>query len=84
MIEYKLIQVLSPEIVGLYSDEYGKQLWAVANLTKKHKDDRCPICDLKVGDRAYRPTTNKSNRMKRICIPCIESIKPAVSIGRKG
>ena len=75
IMEYKLIQILSPELVALSSNKYGTQLWGVANLTKKHKDDNCAICNLKVGSKAYRPTTNKSNRMERICIPCIEKLK---------
>ena len=73
--EYKLMDILASELVGLYSEKYGKQLWGVVNLTKKHKDDDCAICELKVGSKAYRPTTNKSNRMDRICIPCIERLK---------
>lgn len=74
-IEYELIKILSPEIVVLDSFEYGTQIWVVSNLTKKHKDDNCGICTSKVGNKAYRPTTNKSNRMIRICISCIGDLK---------
>ncbi|KKK93816.1 hypothetical protein LCGC14_2689070 [marine sediment metagenome] len=72
--EYKLTKVLNHEIVVLDS-KYGTQVWAISNLTKRHKDDNCGICSLKVGNRAYRPTTNKSNRMVRICIQCIDKLK---------
>lgn len=77
--KYKLIKILSPEIVALDSLEYGTQVWAVSNLTKRHKDDNCGICTSKVGDKAYRPATNKSNRMIRICISCIEELKKGVT-----
>ncbi|KKM06115.1 hypothetical protein LCGC14_1747350 [marine sediment metagenome] len=74
-INYEVKKILSPEIVGLSSIEYGEQLWAVSNLTKKKIGKGCAICSSELGKKAYRPTTNKSNRMDRICIPCIEKLK---------
>lgn len=79
MEDYKLIEVLSPELVCLYSERYGKQIWGVANLTKKHNSDNCAMCDMIVGKKAFRPTTNKDNRGSRICIQCIEGLKVVFS-----
>lgn len=79
MEDYNLIGILSPEIVSLDSDKYGTQVWAVSNLTKKHKDDKCAMCEGRVGNKAYRPTTNKYNRGDRICIQCIEGLKVVFS-----
>jgi len=49
------------------SVHYGRQIWTLSKMTKKHKSDACAICQEIVGDKAYRPITNQSNRMKRIC-----------------
>ena len=73
--KYELNSILSPELVGLYSEKYSFQLWSLSDLTKKHKDDKCGICNLSVGNEAYRPTTNKYNRGERICVKCIKELK---------
>ncbi len=75
MEDYKLIEVLSPELVVLGSDDYGTQMWGVCNLTKKHSGDECVMCGGLVGKKAYRPATNKYNRGSRICIRCVEGLK---------
>jgi hypothetical protein len=65
--EYR-IEVLADGIIRTNHHEYGSQIWSRSKLTRRHKDDRCAQCGLKVGDVALRPVTNKSNRMKRICL----------------
>jgi len=52
----------------LTSSEYGRQIWAVSKLTRKHNGDKCTVCGQPVGEYAYRPITNLSNRMMRICL----------------
>lgn len=47
--------------------EYGRQVWGLANITYKHAHDACELCGGMVGNKGYRPITNKGNRMKRIC-----------------
>lgn len=47
--------------------EYGPQVWSLVKL-RTRKGDRCAICGLRVGEQAYRPVTNRGNRMMRICI----------------
>ncbi len=75
MEDYNLIEILSPELVVLGSDEYGTQMWGLSNLTKKHSGDECVMCNGQVGKKAYRPATNKYNRASRICINCVEGLK---------
>ncbi len=79
MEDYQLTGILSPEIVVLDSDRYGRQIWAVSNLTKKHSGDNCVMCGEIVGKKAFRSTTNKGNRGSRICIRCIEELKGVFS-----
>ncbi len=77
IINYEVKQILSPELINLYSLEYGNQMWGVCNLTKKKIGKKCASCKSSLVKKAYRPITNKSNRMDRICIQCIEELKKA-------
>jgi hypothetical protein len=47
--------------------QYGQQVWSLVRLGRKHRDDRCALCGLPVGGRAYRPLANRGNRAERIC-----------------
>lgn len=64
---YKIIGFPSPGIMRTTHFRYGEQLWTLVSLTKKHKNDNCAVCELSVGDLAFRPMTNLGNRMVRIC-----------------
>ena len=47
------------------------QIWTRAKIRKSHT---CVICNQKFSKtEMYRPITNLSNRMKRICIDCMEN-----------
>ena len=46
---------------------YGKQVWSLSKLTRRHKGDPCAACNMPVGTHAYRPVGNPGNRMKRLC-----------------
>ena len=63
MIESAVI--MGEGVVGLVDSEYGQQVWASCKTRKHHV---CIITRLgiKKGGMAYRPITNKGNRMKRI------------------
>lgn len=65
---YMIVKIFNEMMIGTDHPEYGRQLWGLAKLTKKHKGDLCAMCGLSVGTVAFRPSTNKSNRMKRICV----------------
>jgi hypothetical protein len=67
VIMYKIIEVVSKGLIRTSHSRYGKQLWALSKLTKKHKGDACAICEESIGNIAYRPITNLGNRYKRIC-----------------
>lgn len=45
---------------------YGRQVWVVSKL-RSRAGDPCAQCGNPVGAVAYRPLTNKQNRMDRIC-----------------
>ena len=64
---YRIVEHLG-ELLGIWSRAYGKQLWAEARMTRVHRGDECAICGDSVGGRAYRPSSNLSNRMQRICM----------------
>jgi hypothetical protein len=64
---YFIKDFLNEDLMCVLNDKYGKQLWAVSKLTCKHKNDKCAVCGEPVGDIAFRPITNASNRMHRIC-----------------
>jgi hypothetical protein len=51
----------------------GEQMWHPCKL-KKNKD--CFRCDNAIGKggNAYRPITNASNRMHRLCPSCVEKL----------
>ena len=73
---YIIQSIVSDELIGTISMQYGRQLWAAAKLTKKHKNDKCAVCNGPVGDIAFRPITNASNRMHRICLKHLDE-KPS-------
>jgi len=60
---------LSDELIGIIDEKYGKQLWVLIKLRKPHKCQNCED-NLKIGDYAWRPLTNLSNRMERLCLQC--------------
>ncbi len=70
MTTYKVVERPGEGLAILVSI-YGRQLWAKGKM-RVHKSTKCAICEQCVGKFAYRPITNLSNRMNRICIPCIE------------
>lgn len=69
---YKLVRVLSEGLVGL-SSEYGWQLWVICKVRKQHE---CVGCrkSFSAGSKMYRPLTNLSNRMRRLCGFCIRNL----------
>lgn len=66
--DYTIVEFLSEDMMGTWHPEFGKQLWVKSKMTRKHNKDKCAICDLIVGKQAFRPLTNKDNRMMRICL----------------
>jgi hypothetical protein len=64
---YRICKAPAEGILLIRHPAYGMQIWSLCRMTKKHKDDKCVICGLNVGEQAYRPLTNKGNRMLRIC-----------------
>ena len=57
--------IVGEGLIGLTDSEFGNQLWARCRMRKAH------ICQIlkrtiRKGEQAYRPVTNKGNRMRRI------------------
>ena len=67
MSDYKIIDEASGIIVTQHW-QFGTQVWTLSKMTRKYQNDECAICNIVIGKKAYRPITNLSNRMKRICI----------------
>jgi len=65
---YQITLIPNDSLLITVHPEYGQQLWSTSRMTKLHNRDRCAICGAVVGSQAYRPITNKSNRMERICL----------------
>lgn len=63
---YKIIQIVNETMLRTTHFRWGEQLWVLAKM-RTHKRDACMICGAPVGDLAFRPITNKGNRMERIC-----------------
>jgi hypothetical protein len=62
------------DLAVLYSAAFGTQGWVRVEVTKRIRlTRRCSSCGKRLGKKAFRPLTNKSNRMDRICEPCIEA-----------
>lgn len=59
-----------PNMLVTEHPEYGTQVWCCGRITYKHSSDACRICSSAVGSEGYRPVTNLSNRMYRICKGC--------------
>lgn len=76
-MSYALLDVLSDDIVVLRHPEYGSCLWAVSTLRRTGARRSCHECFrlLVAGDRVFRPQTNGTNRMDRICPRCIERLR---------
>ncbi len=77
MKKFNVLNILSESIVHLNTTE-GNQVWCKANMTKKKIGKPCWECKESIGKEAYSPITNKSNRMERICLNCIEKAKTLV------
>ncbi len=73
-MKFNILSIMSEDLVSLDTD-YGTQVWGIANMTKKKIGMPCWECRKPIGKKAYRPITNKSNRMDRICLKCIEMAK---------
>jgi hypothetical protein len=71
MPDYILVKVLSDGLVGLSSEEFGRQLWDRCRTRKTHE---CQVCHewSGVGSQMYRPITNGYNRTHRICEDCVD------------
>lgn len=54
-------------VIKSVSAKYGVQLWTLGRMTKKKVGKPCYLCENKIEKMAYRPITNLSNRMQRIC-----------------
>lgn len=65
--DYHIIAHLAPGLIVTSHWRYGNQLWSLSKMTKKHLGDECVICGQPVGAKAFRPVTNLSNRMMRMC-----------------
>jgi len=65
---YKILEYPSDELMLIDHPRWGKQLWMLANLTKKYQARTCILCGEALGKKAYRPLTNLGNRMERICL----------------
>lgn len=72
MRHYDWIQTFSDGIEILTGFPHGTQMWAECTI---RKDKQCVLCgcDLKK-EKAYRPITNRGNRMERICLECIQKM----------
>jgi len=69
---YTLIKDETGFFVVLGHWQYGTQIWTEIKPRKPHK---CTICRADIAMQpCYRPITNRSNRMERICIPCMAAI----------
>ncbi len=77
MKKFSILNVMSESLVHLNTIE-GNQVWSKSNMTKKKIGKLCWECKEPIGKEAYRPITNKSNRMERICLNCIEKAKTLV------
>ena len=73
MGRYSLVTVLTDGVVGLSSEEFGRQLW---HRCSTRKVQECEMCHWKfgVGSRMYRPITNGYNRMQRLCEDCVDRL----------
>ena len=74
MKKFNILNIMSKDLVVLDTN-YSNQVWSKSNITKKKIGQPCWECRRPIGKEAYRPTTNKSNRMERICLNCIERAK---------
>lgn len=73
MTNYYFINTINDEMVVLNS-KYGQHIWT---LIKLRKDTICVEMNIKIpkGSMAYRPITNGYNRMERISIIGMKSIR---------
>lgn len=76
---YSIIKILSTELIAIISID-GQQLFSFGRLTKKKREENCTTCRINfcelgdVGKKAWRPITNKGNRMERMCVNCMTSL----------
>jgi len=70
--DYKLVKVLSEDLVGVTSSEHGRQLWQKVKLRKQK---RCTDCGVYIpkGTVCWSPITHQLNRMHRIHIDCLKT-----------
>lgn len=70
---YTFVELINNRMVRLRHEaerrNQGVQIWTLCQLRKSNNCSQCGDT-LHKNDNAYRPTTNGSNRMERICIPC--------------
>ena len=74
MTKYKFLTVIVPDtgdLMALEHPKWGRQVWTTARIRKPRP---CAVCGTRLQRRClvYRPVTNKSNRMERICCSCIK------------
>lgn len=69
------ITVVNQGLFTTTHSEYGRQVWSRCKL-RKHQGVKCAQCDTPVGAEAFRPVTNRSNRMRRICTYCAQKALP--------
>ncbi len=71
---YKVLEHVS-EGVKLIQTEFGRQLWVKTNRNLRTPKN-CHNCERPlIGMVAYRPVTNASNRMERLCLQCVGDSK---------
>ncbi len=54
---------------------HGRQVWTLVKL-KTRRGANCARCHRPLGPSAYRPVTNRNNRMERICERCVTGKRP--------
>ena len=70
-IEYRVIKTMSKDLLGVDSDEHGRQLFTARALRKKPR--KCAVCGIEIpkGARAFGPIDNGMNRMDRVHEECL-------------
>ena len=69
---YKVVGSPGNGLLFIESKKYGRQLWSHGKTTYKKRASPCAICGSAISIWAYRPVSNASNRMERICENCGE------------
>lgn len=63
---YRVVDIPGDGLLVTSHPHYERQLWGLVKLRGK-QGCPCAMCAHDVGTHAYRPITNKGNRMDRIC-----------------